>query len=87
VDHPADPSAAEQDQIALGRALRQLRKRAGLTQEEMGDRLHTDANLVGRIERGQRGIRWHTLQRLLRVLDADLHQLADAMSEVREAGR
>jgi helix-turn-helix protein len=53
----------------------------------MGDRLHTDASLVGRIERGQRGIRWHTLQRFLRALDADLHQLADAMAEVEEAGR
>ncbi len=45
----------------------------------MGDRLAADATLVGRIERGQRGVRWQTLQRFLRVLDADLHQLADAV--------
>jgi transcriptional regulator with XRE-family HTH domain len=87
VDHPTDPSATEQDQIALGRALRKLRQHAGLTQEEMGNRLHTDPGVVGRIERGQRGIRWHTLQRFLRVLNADLHRLADAMGEVEEAGR
>jgi transcriptional regulator with XRE-family HTH domain len=79
VNHPAEPSTAEQDQIVLGRALRDLRRRAGLTQEQMGERLAADATLVGRVERGKRGIRWHTLQRFLRVLDADLHQLADAI--------
>jgi len=43
-----DTSTAEQDQIVLGRALRDLRRRADMTQEAMGDRLAADATLVGR---------------------------------------
>lgn len=84
MDHPVDSATAAQDQAVLGRALRQLRRDAGLTQEEMGERLHADATLVGRIERGQRGIRWHTLKRFLRVLGADLHQLAERVAEAEK---
>jgi transcriptional regulator with XRE-family HTH domain len=80
VDQHADSATAAQDQLVLGGALRELRRQAGLTQEQVGDRLGTDATFVSRIERGKRGVRWHTLQRFLRVLDADLHQLADAVA-------
>jgi transcriptional regulator with XRE-family HTH domain len=86
MDQPADSATAAQDQLALGGALRELRRQAGLTQEQVGDRLGTDATFVSRIERGKRGVRWHTLQRFLRVLGADLHQLAD-VGEPRPAAR
>ncbi len=55
-----------------------------MTQEQVAEQLGGDATLVSRIERGKRGVRWHTLQRFLRVLGADLHDLARA---VDEAGR
>jgi len=64
---------------ALGRALRALRDQAGITQEELAVRLQMDPTYVSRIERGRRGIQWLTVQRFLRALDADLHQLADAL--------
>lgn len=63
----------------LGRALRVLRDQAGLTQEELAARLQIDPTYISRIERGRRGIQWLTVQRFLRALDADLHQLADAV--------
>lgn len=60
---------AKQDQEVLGGSIRELRRTAGMTQEQLGDALGADAVFVSRIERGQRGIRWHTLMRLLRALD------------------
>jgi transcriptional regulator with XRE-family HTH domain len=74
---------AERDQIVLGRALRELRGQAGLTQEQLAERLDAHPTFVGRVERGQRGVRWNTAMRFLRALGADLRQLADAMDEVQ----
>jgi transcriptional regulator with XRE-family HTH domain len=68
--------------MTLPVALRAITHRcAGLTQGQLGDLLGTDATFVSRVERGTRGLRWHTLARFLRALDADLHQLADAIEQ------
>jgi transcriptional regulator with XRE-family HTH domain len=84
VSKPAQANAmAERDQIVLGRALRELRGQAGLTQEQLAERLDAHPTFVGRVERGQRGVRWNTAMRFLRALGADLRQLADAMDEVQ----
>ena len=69
---------------ALGRALRQLRDRAGLKQAAVAERAQIGVAYVSQIERGTRGVRWHTLLVLLSALDADLHQLADAISEAEK---
>jgi transcriptional regulator with XRE-family HTH domain len=74
-------SDAERDQVLLGRALRELRVRAGLTQEQLAERLGAHPTFVGRVERGQRGVRWNTAMRFLRALGADLRQLADAFDQ------
>jgi transcriptional regulator with XRE-family HTH domain len=58
-----------------------LRRRAELTQGQLGSLLGTDATFVSRVELGKRGLRWHTLARFLRALDADLHELADAIEQ------
>ncbi len=76
----ADSADAIQDQVILGRALRQLRDRAELTQEQLAERIGIDLTYVSRVERGKRGVRWHTVMRFLRALDTDVHQLADAIN-------
>jgi Helix-turn-helix domain len=43
-----------------------------------------DPTYVSRIERGRRGVQWLTVLRFLRALGADLHQLADAVAEVKK---
>ena len=58
-----------------------LRRRAGLTQGQLGDLLGADATFVSRVERGTRGVRWHTLSRFLRALETDLHKLATAIEQ------
>jgi transcriptional regulator with XRE-family HTH domain len=75
----------ENSQDSLGLALRGLRQRAGLTQEEMGARVGIDPTYVSRVEGGRINLRWGTLQRFLRALGATL---ADLAAEVeRQAGR
>jgi transcriptional regulator with XRE-family HTH domain len=74
--HPHDDT---QDHRAFGRALRELRIRASLTQEELADRVGIGVAYVSRLENGHRGARWHTVMRLLRALDATLADLGKAI--------
>jgi len=73
--NPELPSAA--DYIALGRALRTLRDRAELTQEEAAAAIGIRATFISQIENGHRGMRWHTLLAFLRAYGSDLRQLAN----------
>ena len=74
----SNPRLPEPEEYAeLGRALRELRRRAGLTQVEVGKIIGIRSTFVSLIERGERGMRWHTLRALLRAYGADLHALAD----------
>jgi transcriptional regulator with XRE-family HTH domain len=75
---------ADKDQLILGRALRLLRERAGLTQGQVGARAGTDDMHVSRVERGQFDIRWRTLRRILGALDATLADLGDAIDHVED---
>jgi transcriptional regulator with XRE-family HTH domain len=77
----------EQDQLILGRALRELRKQAGITQEQLAERLGVDPTFVGRLERGQRGAHWRTIRRIVAALDTGVGdfatQIEDAERELR----
>jgi transcriptional regulator with XRE-family HTH domain len=81
-DDTTDPILASQR--ALGAALRELRNRAGLTQKQLGARASADDTYLSQIETGHRDIRWSTLTRLLRALDATL---ADLAAEVERQGQ
>jgi len=48
--------------------VRRLRKAAGLTQEQLGERCSMDLSAVSRLERGHRNPRLDTLVRLARAL-------------------
>jgi transcriptional regulator with XRE-family HTH domain len=75
--HPELPNA--RDYIALGCALRKLRKACGLTQVEAADRIGIRSTFVSQVENGHRGMRWHTLLAFLDAYGADLRMLADAI--------
>jgi transcriptional regulator with XRE-family HTH domain len=66
----------ENGQEALGRALRGLRQRSGITQEELGVRIGIDPTYISRVEGGRINLRWATLQRFLQALDAAISDLA-----------
>ncbi|HTU78343.1 MAG TPA: helix-turn-helix transcriptional regulator [Solirubrobacteraceae bacterium] len=80
-------STSATDLAVLGQALRVLRERAGTTQARLAAVLQMDPTYVSRIEHGRRGVQWLTVLRFLRALDVDLHQLADAMTEVEKPRR
>jgi transcriptional regulator with XRE-family HTH domain len=76
----SNPRLPEPEEYAeLGRALRELRRRAGLTQVEAAKIIGIRSTFVSLIERGERGMRWHTLRALLRAYGADLRALADEL--------
>ena len=82
---PADTSD-ENGQGALGRALRGLRQRADITQEELGARVGIDPTYISRVEGGRINLRWGTLQRFLRALDATFADLAAEVEHQRLQG-
>lgn len=69
-------SAIHASQLALGRALRQLRHQAGLTQKELADKAEADDTYISQVETGRRDIRWSTITRLLDALDSSFAELA-----------
>jgi transcriptional regulator with XRE-family HTH domain len=83
-DDATDPIEAAQR--ALGRALRELRRRAGLTQKELGLRAGANDTYLSQVETGQRDIRWSTVTRLLHALDATLADLAAEVERQASAG-
>jgi transcriptional regulator with XRE-family HTH domain len=72
---------ASEEQLILGRALQALREQAGLTQEQLAARIGVHATYVSQVERGRRGVRWHTVMRFLDALEDDLRELAVAIEE------
>jgi transcriptional regulator with XRE-family HTH domain len=75
----ADMPDSTQDRLILGQALRVLREQKGLTQKNVAKRAGTSDAYVSHAETGRLDVRWHTLRRLLRAIDADVRQLADAI--------
>lgn len=52
------------EQVALRRAIRELRRERGLTQEGLGQRCGMQLAYVGRVERGEINVSWRTLTRI-----------------------
>jgi len=75
VPRRAEPTA-EEEQAILGRALRALRTQAGMTQEQVAERLEVDPTFIGRLERGQRGAHWRTIRRILVAVAANTSDFA-----------
>jgi transcriptional regulator with XRE-family HTH domain len=68
----------------LGEAVRRLRTRAGLSQEQLADRMSTDLTQIGGIERGVRNPSYATLVRLANALGTSVGAivvLADDLSD------
>jgi transcriptional regulator with XRE-family HTH domain len=63
-------STIQEAQESLGRALRELRRGAGMTQKELAERAGADDTYISQVETGRRDIRWSTITRLLYALGA-----------------
>lgn len=72
---PADDRRAVEPKIAVGRNIREQRKRLGLTQEDLAGRAGMHVVEVGRAERGVRDVRVSTVAKLARGLDVPAAEL------------
>lgn len=77
----------EQVAAAFGRALRQERQRAGLSQEELAFRANVDRTFVSRAERGERQPALATVLLLAEALDVPAAKLIASTVEMLDGGR
>lgn len=59
----------------LGEAIRVERKKAGLSQEELAEKVNLTRNYVGSIERAERKITLETLAKIAKVLKCRIRDL------------
>ncbi len=57
----------------IGILIRQAREKAGLTQEQLAQRVHTKKTAISRIENHARDIRLSTLKKVANALGMELH--------------
>ena len=68
-------------QSAFGLAVRSLRKRAGLSQEELADKSGLHRTYIGSVERGERNISLENIQALAGVLGLQPSELLNLAEE------
>ncbi len=64
------------EHAALGGAIRELRRDAGISQERLADRSGLHRTYVGGIERGERNVSFGNLLRLASALEVRLSELS-----------
>ncbi len=67
---------------ALGRAVREIRKQQGLSQEALGLRIDTDRTYVGGIERGEKNPTFEVLGRIAEGLGMTASELLERAEEI-----
>ena len=73
----SDPVTDGDVQAAFGRRIRTLRKREGLSQEQLAFRCGLDRTYVGGVERGERNISIVNIEKIARALGLSLRDLFD----------
>ena len=72
---------------ALGEAIEELRTKAGLTHEELSDRLGMSFQRISELERGIANPTFATLIRVTKGLGVELSDLASLTEKIRDGGR
>lgn len=70
--------------LALGNAVRRLRKEAGLTQQELADKADVPVEKLRQIESGGVDADWGTVRRLAYALDTQLPEVFRLTEELSE---
>jgi transcriptional regulator with XRE-family HTH domain len=71
---------------ALGEAIRRIRTGAGLSQEQLADRMATDLTQIGGIERGVRNPSYSTLVRLAQALGTPVGSILTLADSLLDSG-
>jgi transcriptional regulator with XRE-family HTH domain len=77
--YPVTSTLAEekQDTTGFGSRLRVLREAAGLTQEELAEKVGMNYQNIGRLERGDRSPSWKTVLKLAEALGVEPNDFTD----------
>ena len=67
----------------LGKRVRELRKKRGLTQEQLAEKANVDVKFLGNIERGTENPTVGTLQKLAGALAVKAHQILSFEHEIQ----
>lgn len=70
--------------VAFGAAVRRLRTRLKLSQEEFADRVQVHRTYVGGIERGERNPTLTTISRIAHALDVSMSELLQEVAEAEK---
>ena len=65
----------------LGSAVRQRRRKLGLSQEQLAERSGLHRNYIGGVERGERNVGFINLQRIASGLEVSLAELVRRMED------
>lgn len=71
-----------QASVALGRAVRDFRRRVGMSQEELGFRSGMHRTYVGGIERGERNPSWINIVKIAQALAIEPAELVARAQEL-----
>jgi XRE family transcriptional regulator, regulator of sulfur utilization len=71
-----DPRQTPQPQPALGKAIRELRRESGQTQEDLAPQAGITAKTLSLIERGEANPTWGTVQGIADALGVSIGELA-----------
>jgi transcriptional regulator with XRE-family HTH domain len=78
---------SQRPQYRLGRAIRQLREKRGLTQEAVAHEAGVTASTYGLIERGQSNPTWATARDIAAALGVSIGELATLSEKHEQPGR
>ena len=67
--------------METGKLIKELRKKSGMTQEELADRTEVSARTIQRIENGEVDPRAYTLQMIAKALDVDFSMFVENESD------
>jgi transcriptional regulator with XRE-family HTH domain len=70
----------------VGARVRQLRRAAGLTQEQLARRAGMDYKYLGSVERGERNVTLENLERIVRALDVEPYDLFAFRADAKKSG-
>jgi transcriptional regulator with XRE-family HTH domain len=76
------PRAAPEPQPTLGKAIRRLRERAGLSQEALGLQAKVHPTWISNLERGNSNPSWGTVKRIAEALDVTLMELVALVERI-----
>jgi transcriptional regulator with XRE-family HTH domain len=72
-------------QAALGQTIRKKRTAAGFSQESFAEAVGVHRTYIGGVERGERNVSLHNLQRISEALNISLSALIQAAEKLLEA--